>query len=84
VSRTGAESFIVDSLNIGNLERALRIVAGLGLIGLAAGGVIGTWGYVGYRAAAHRSDRVVPAVPGAGHSNHVALNRHGPRGTPAE
>jgi hypothetical protein len=47
VSRTGAESFIVDSLNIGNLERALRIVAGLGLIGLAAGGVIGTWGYVG-------------------------------------
>jgi hypothetical protein len=47
VSRTGAESFIVDSLNIGNLERALRIVAGLGLIGLAAGGVIGAWGYVG-------------------------------------
>ena len=35
----------MDSLNIGNLERALRIVAGLGLIGLAAGG--GAWGYVG-------------------------------------
>ncbi|MEO8527321.1 MAG: DUF2892 domain-containing protein [Caldimonas sp.] len=34
-------------LNVGNLDRALRIVAGLALIGLAATGTIGLWGYVG-------------------------------------
>ena len=37
----------MNSLNIGNLDRALRVVAGLALIGLAAGGVIGVWGYLG-------------------------------------
>ena len=35
------------SLNIGNLDRGLRILVGIALIGLAAGGVIGAWGYVG-------------------------------------
>ena len=34
-------------LNVGNLDRALRIVSGLALIGLAASGTIGLWGYVG-------------------------------------
>ena len=34
-------------LNVGNLDRALRILLGLGLIGLAAVGTIGTWGYLG-------------------------------------
>jgi hypothetical protein len=37
----------MNSLNIGNLDRALRVLAGLALIGLAAGGVIGAWGYIG-------------------------------------
>jgi hypothetical protein len=37
----------MNSLNVGNLDRALRVVAGLALIGLAAGGVIGAWGYLG-------------------------------------
>jgi hypothetical protein len=37
----------MNSLNIGNLDRALRVVAGLALIGLAVGGVIGVWGYLG-------------------------------------
>lgn len=37
----------MNSLNVGNLDRALRVVAGLALIGLAAGGVMGAWGYIG-------------------------------------
>lgn len=34
-------------LNVGNLDRAFRILLGLALIGLAAGGIVGPWGYVG-------------------------------------
>ncbi len=41
--------------NEGTLDRSLRIAAGLVLIGLAALGVVGPWGYVG----------VVPLVTGA-------------------
>jgi len=37
----------MSSLNVGNLDRALRILFGLALIGLAASGTIGPWGYVG-------------------------------------
>jgi ABC-type branched-subunit amino acid transport system permease subunit len=33
--------------NVGGIDRILRIVAGLGLIALAATGQIGPWGYVG-------------------------------------
>ena len=33
--------------NVGSLDRALRISAGVVLIGLAAAGVIGAWGYIG-------------------------------------
>lgn len=33
--------------NIGTIDRSLRIVAGLGLIALAATGTVGYWGYVG-------------------------------------
>jgi hypothetical protein len=33
--------------NEGNLDRALRVIAGLVLIGLAATGTVGLWGYVG-------------------------------------
>jgi hypothetical protein len=35
------------SNNVGILDRALRIGAGLLLIALAAGGTIGYWGYIG-------------------------------------
>jgi len=42
-------------LNVGNFDRALRILVGLVLIGLAATGRIGAWGYVG----------IVPVVTGA-------------------
>lgn len=33
--------------NVGTADRALRVVAGLALLGLAATGTIGAWGYVG-------------------------------------
>ncbi|MDP2025498.1 DUF2892 domain-containing protein [Sulfuriferula sp.] len=33
--------------NVGSVDRAIRIIAGLILIGLAATGKIGVWGYIG-------------------------------------
>jgi Protein of unknown function (DUF2892) len=33
--------------NEGGFDRALRIIAGLVLIGLAATGTVGVWGYIG-------------------------------------
>jgi Protein of unknown function (DUF2892) len=33
--------------NEGGLDRALRVIAGLVLIGLAASGAVGVWGYIG-------------------------------------
>jgi hypothetical protein len=41
--------------NSGGIDRSLRVVAGLVLIGLAATGTIGVWGWIG----------VVPLVTGA-------------------
>lgn len=41
--------------NEGNLDRALRVAAGLLLIGLAATNTVGVWGYIG----------VVPLLTGA-------------------
>ncbi len=40
--------------NVGNLDRTLRIVAGIALIALAATGTVGLWGWIG----------VVPLVTG--------------------
>ena len=34
-------------INVGSIDRILRIVAGLVLIALAATGIIGIWGWVG-------------------------------------
>ncbi len=33
--------------NVGSVDRTVRIVAGLGLIGATLTGVIGVWGFVG-------------------------------------
>ncbi len=33
--------------NSGSMDRALRVIAGLALIALAATGVVGMWGYIG-------------------------------------
>jgi hypothetical protein len=42
-------------LNVGGVDRALRVVAGLALIGLAATGTVGAWGWIG----------IVPLATGA-------------------
>ncbi|HZW24891.1 MAG TPA: DUF2892 domain-containing protein [Gallionella sp.] len=34
-------------LNVGGFDRIARIIAGLVLIGLAATGMVGVWGYIG-------------------------------------
>jgi hypothetical protein len=41
--------------NEGTLDRGLRMSAGVALIGMAAAGVVGMWGYIG----------VVPLLTGA-------------------
>ena len=33
--------------NVGTVDRVLRVLAGLGLIGAALSGIIGVWGWVG-------------------------------------
>ena len=33
--------------NIGTADRVVRIIAGVGLIALAATGTVGLWGYIG-------------------------------------
>lgn len=33
--------------NVGTIDRVVRIVGGLALIGLAVAGTIGPWGYIG-------------------------------------
>lgn len=42
-------------LNVGGIDRILRISAGLVLVGLAATGTVGAWGWIG----------VVPLLTGA-------------------
>jgi hypothetical protein len=34
-------------LNVGTIDRVLRVIAGVALIALAATGTIGLWGYIG-------------------------------------
>lgn len=34
-------------LNVGNLDRLLRVLIGLVLVGFAVAGMIGPWGYLG-------------------------------------
>jgi hypothetical protein len=41
--------------NEGNIDRGLRVLAGLALIALAASGTVGLWGYIG----------IVPLATGA-------------------
>ena len=38
---------IVSQLNVGNLDRSARLLVGVALVALAAGGFIGPWGYIG-------------------------------------
>ncbi|GAB3399519.1 DUF2892 domain-containing protein [Massilia agilis] len=38
--------------NVGGIDRALRIVVGLGLVGATLAGAIGAWGWLGLAVAA--------------------------------
>jgi len=49
--------------NVGTTDRALRVVAGVALIGLAASGVIGLWGYIGVALVLTGAFRFCPAYP---------------------
>ncbi len=42
-------------VNEGRIDRVVRVLAGLGLIALAATGTVGVWGYIG----------IVPLLTGA-------------------
>ena len=48
------------NINVGSVDRALRIGGGLVLIGLAAAGVVGVWGYIGVIPLATGLFRVCP------------------------
>jgi len=49
--------------NVGTIDRTLRIVAGLILIGLAASGTIGIWGWIGVLPLLTGIFRFCPAYP---------------------
>jgi len=48
-------------VNVGNIDRALRIVAGLVLIALTLTGTIGVWGWIGVVPLATGLFKVCPA-----------------------
>ena len=50
-------------LNVGGLDRTLRVVAGLVLIALAATGTVGVWGYAGLALVATGAIGFCPAYP---------------------
>jgi Protein of unknown function (DUF2892) len=49
--------------NVGGIDRILRIVVGLVLIGLAATGAVGAWGWIGAIPLATGIFRFCPAYP---------------------
>ena len=49
--------------NVGGIDRILRIVVGIVLVGLAANGVIGWWGWLGVIPLATGIFRFCPAYP---------------------
>jgi len=55
--------------NVGGIDRVMRIVAGLVLIGLAATGTVGVWGWIGVVPLATGVYRFRPAYPLLGFSS---------------
>ncbi len=49
--------------NVGGIDRMLRMVVGLVLIGLAATGTVGVWGWIGVVRLATGLFRFCPAYP---------------------
>ena len=72
----------MSQLNVGNIDRTLRIVFGLILIGLAAFGTIGAWASSA-SCSVDWGDRHVPAVQAARPRDNLALASCAQRGTPA-
>ena len=49
------------NVNVGSVDRVVRIVAGVAMIGLAVAGTIGPWGYIGILPLLTGFMRVCPA-----------------------
>ncbi|MDO9013256.1 MAG: DUF2892 domain-containing protein [Polynucleobacter sp.] len=49
--------------NVGKADRTIRIIVGLALIGLAATGTIGMWGWIGVIPVLTGAFRFCPAYP---------------------
>ncbi len=47
--------------NVGTIDRVIRIIAGLALIGLTLAGTIGVWGWIGIVPLATGIVRICPA-----------------------
>ncbi|MED5611952.1 MULTISPECIES: YgaP family membrane protein [Pseudomonas] len=61
--------------NVGTVDRAVRIIVGLLLIGLSLAGVIGWWGWIGVVPLATGIFRFCPAYPLLGISTCKACKR---------
>lgn len=55
-------------INVGGIDRILRVTAGLVLIALAAFGMIGWWGWLGVIPLATGTLRFCPVYPLLGHN----------------
>jgi hypothetical protein len=47
MSSLATKGVLAMKVNVGSIDRVVRIVAGLALVGLAVAGTIGPWGYIG-------------------------------------
>ncbi len=61
--------------NVGQIDRAIRIVAGLSLVLLSTGGVIGAWGWIGLIPLATGIVRVCPVYMPFGLSSCSSVKR---------
>jgi Protein of unknown function (DUF2892) len=55
--------------NVGGIDRVLRIAVGLVLVGLAASGIVGVWGWIGIVPLATGLFRFCPLYPVLGISS---------------
>jgi hypothetical protein len=65
--------------NVGSLDRTVRIVAGVALIGMTLVGVIGAWGWIGVVPLATGVFRVCPAYLPFGLSTCATKSSSAPR-----
>lgn len=65
--------------NVGSVDRVIRVVAGLALIGASLSGVIGLWGWIGLVPLATGLFQVCPAYLPFGLSTCAVKNNTKPR-----